>query len=99
MFDMLSNILFCSGLPKEESDRCAAELLGVVVLTIIGSSETLLSPSEEEVLRNHIAQGRFTEVLPLIEGKYSDCQWEQMLERNVAPLLDSYFMDVLHVLP
>lgn len=71
------------------------DLLRVATLNLIGATWKRLNQNEKKVLAQYLKKKNLNDSLNLLRGKYSKGEWEELLDNELHPLLESYFKEVL----
>lgn len=84
-------------LPSEKVESYATGFALIVISVIIEKSRERLSEEESRELDELITAKRFDRAAELIQGKYEDFEWENLIDAHVSPVMDSYFAEVVKV--
>jgi hypothetical protein len=87
--------IFQDKLGEDQIERAAAELTMAVLVKIIDAAGGKLSEAEKDTVREYLQQAKADEILSLVKSKYTDQEWQAMMEHTVQPLLEEYLDEVV----
>jgi len=95
MNELFKKMFEGSGLSETKINDFYLSFASVIVLTILGVSKEKLNDSEIKQIQEMIKEKKLDEVFTLINSKYSENDWENMLVQNVTPIFKSYIEEVI----
>jgi len=95
MQDTLAALFEGYNLSHEEVKKYTAEILSVSMLHIIGASESKLSEDDKIKVQDLLTQQKALEALDLVHSKYENGEWDNLLEQQMKPVIQSYFKEIL----
>ncbi len=94
--EVFKTLLQGKGLSKEQIDQATKEFTAVAVLTIATAGKDKLNQDESALVQSSLSKGDGESALVVLKSKYSDYDWEQMLQSELASLAESYYQEVVN---
>lgn len=97
IFEIFDEWFSAYNLSATQKQEYVEDLCSVIFPTIILKAQEKLSTNDRQELEKLVIEKTFEKILPFIERKYSEPEWVEFLDKNIAPILDSYRTEVLEI--
>ncbi|MDP3793928.1 MAG: hypothetical protein Q8R07_04200, partial [Candidatus Uhrbacteria bacterium] len=89
------NALFQNrGLKEADIQKLATDFGGIAFLKLMAVGSARLSEQDQADLKNLWEEKKMDEAFKMIREKYSDSEWDALVDQEISPLLDSYLQEV-----
>lgn len=95
MNNYLTSLFRNSGLSESDISKCSDDLSQVLLLTLLGESESRLNDSECSEIKEFVKQGKIEKVLTLVKSKFDKNEFKILLQKILREVLKEYRNSVL----
>lgn len=95
MDDFLEPFLRSMNVPDKLVVQFSNEFAGIVFMNILGRTFPKLGRHEEEQLAGYFRENKMTALWDFLKAKYTADEWENLLRKEITPVVDSYLKEVI----
>ena len=79
----------------EQTEKILRDILAVLLLEIVGKSEIKMNSEEVANIKSLFRDKQYEKIMEIVQKKYTDEEWEELVKEEAEKLLDDYFKNVI----
>jgi hypothetical protein len=93
--DLFDNLFEGKNVPSEKIKGFKTQFSMIIFLQLLALSDKHLDSEEKKHVNQLAGQGSFDEVFKMLQSKYTQSEWEQLVEQEFGPIVDGYLSEVV----